>query len=229
MPLSALSPADEWMDEDDGSPIDAEENERRDEASLRRASVSWRAATVAARSLSIGIGVPATTAWVDVARRRGIPIVRRRTGGTGVLHLAGDLVWSIVLPREDPRVGRDYAHAYARLGAGATRFLTELGLEARWMAAPSLSRSCCTLGERGCVLTARDRVVGGAAQHLTRTALLHHGTISVMVDRPLVRSLFDLSSPSDADRLAGIAELGVGLSGARLVARLSESLRAEFA
>ncbi len=217
------------MDEEDGSPIDAEENERRDEASLRRADLAWRAATVAARSLSIGVGVSATAVWVDDARRRGIPIVRRRTGGTGVLHLPGDLVWSIVLPRADPRVGRDYAQAYARLGAGATRFLTELGLEATWTAAPSLSRSCCTLGERGSVLTAKERIVGGAAQHLTRTALLHHGTISVTVDRSLVRSLFDLRSPSDADRLAGIGELGIGLSGAQLTARLSESLRAEFA
>lgn len=217
------------MGEDDGSPITAEENERRDEAALRRARVAWRAATLSDRSLSIGVGVPVTAAWVEEALRRGLPIVRRHTGGTGMLHAAGDLVWSIVLPRDDPRVGRDYARAYARFGAGATRFLADLGLDARWTAAPSLSRSCCTLGARGCVLTVDDRVVGGAAQHLTREAFLHHGTISLTVDRTVVRSLFDLTDPSDADRLAGITEFGIELSGARLAGRLSASLRAQFA
>ncbi len=79
------------------------------------------------------------------------------------------------------------------------------------------------------MLTVDDRVVGGAAQHLTREAFLHHGTISLTVDRTVVRSLFDLTDPSDADRLAGITEFGIELSGARLAGRLSASLRAQFA
>lgn len=209
-------------------PIDAEENERRDLAALRRAEVAWRAATLSARSLSIGVGVSSDASWVRAAERLGIPIVRRSTGGTGVLHAPGDLVWSIVLPRGDPRVGRDYARAYGRFGAGATRFLTELGLDAAWEAAPGVSNSCCMLGARGCVLTVGDRIVGGAAQHLTREGFLHHGTISRHVDRALVRSLFDLRTPADADRLTGIEELGVEQDGTRLSTGLWEALRAEF-
>lgn len=216
------------MMEESAPSLTAEENERCDEASLRRGQAAWRAGVLSDRSLSIGIGVPATVGWVQEAQRRGIPIVRRSTGGTGVLHAAGDLVWSIVLPRDDPRVGRDYARGYARFGAGATAFLSEMGMDARWTAAPSLSRSCCTLGARGYVLTVGDRVVGGAAQHVTRESFLHHGTISVTVDRPLVRALFDLTSPADAERLAGIGELGIALAAAPLGSRLSDALRNAF-
>jgi lipoate-protein ligase A len=216
------------MAEDAGSPITAEEYERRDERSLRRALGSSTAAVLSDRALSVGVGVPVDTDWVERTRRRGIPIVRRSTGGTGVLHEAGDLVWSIVLPRGDARVGRDYSHAYSRFGAGATGFLAGLGLDAGWTAPPAVSDSCCTLGARGCVLSVGDRVVGGAAQHLTRTALLHHGTISVTVDRDLLRELFDLVAPADADRLAGIREFEIDLSGPELAARLAAALQAAF-
>lgn len=209
-------------------PITSEENERRDEAALRRGSLSVRAATLSDRSLSIGVGVHPGTAWVEHARSRGIPIVHRSTGGTGVLHVPGDLVWSVILPRNDPRVGRDYSRAYARFGAGANRFLAELGIESAWTAAPARSTSCCTLGARGCVLSVGERILGGAAQHLTRDALLHHGTISVDVDRTLLRALFDLSSPSDADLLAGIRDLDRSMPSPHLAAKLERALQATF-
>ncbi len=137
------------MAENAETPITAQEYERRDEAALRRALGGSRAAVLSDRALSVGVGVPMGADWIERARRRGLPIVRRSTGGTGVLHEAGDLVWSIVLPRSDPRVGRDYSRAYSRLGVGAARFLGDLGLDAGWTTPPAVSETCFTLGPRG--------------------------------------------------------------------------------
>ena len=83
---------------------------------------------------------------------------RRSTGGLGLWHAAGDLVWSLVLPRSDPRVGNDFLKAYRRLGAAAVQLLAGLGVSATWRL-PNGPRtaSTCLLSGRGEVLTVDER------------------------------------------------------------------------
>ncbi len=142
------------------------------------------------------------------------------------MHLPGDLVWSVVLPRSDPLVGNDFLRAYGRLGRGAVEFLHNLGLSAAWTPALGLAAQYCTLSERGEVLSARDRIVGGAAQHLTSSALLHQGTISTELDRPLVDRLFDLNAPSPTARLSSLRELGTTAPPEELAERLAAAILA---
>jgi lipoate-protein ligase A len=203
------------------------ENVRTDEVILRRAVPAVRAAVLADRAVSFGVGVRPDTEYLAAASKAGLPTVRRSTGGTGLLHGPGDLAWSIVLPRTDPRVGRDYVRAYARLGEGIVRFLAERGVSAKWTEPPGTSPGYCLLSARGSVLAVRERVLGGAAQHLARGALLHHGILPMELDRPLLGTVFGL--PEEAiRRLTSLRELGVeGAPEAlawKLVARLSGAL-----
>jgi len=179
------------------------------------------------RAVSCGVGVHAEAPYLLRAAKAGVPVVRRTTGGTGLLHAPGDLAWSVVLPRTDPRVGHDYVRAYPRLGEGVVHFLSERGVNARWTDPPGSDPEYCLLSARGSVLNARGLVLGGAAQHLARGALLHHGILPLELDRTLLREIFGLP-PKTLQLLTSLRELGV--EGApeelawKLAANLSDSL-----
>jgi lipoate-protein ligase A len=181
---------------------------RTDEVILRRAVPAVRVAVLSDRAVSYGVGVRAEAPFLARSVKEGVPTVRRTTGGTGLLHAPGDLAWSIVLPRGDPRVGRDFVRAYARLGEGVVRFLAERGISARWQDPPGTDPDYCLLSARGLVLKHGEKVLGGAAQHLAMGTLLHHGILPLEIDRPLLRRLFGLSIGA-SERLTSLRELGI--------------------
>lgn len=203
------------------------ENLELDEGLLQLGRPGFRVAVIRDRALSLGVA-QADDSWSATrARAAGIPVLRRRSGGSGVLHLPGDLVWSLVLPRDDPRVGRDYVGAYARLGSGIVRFLNGLGVRSDWVPAFGLSREFCLFGSRGRVLAVDGRAVGGAAQHLTARALLHHGIVLQEVDRRLTSRLFGIGAPELEARLVGISDLGVRRPSSELAELLRTALQTE--
>ncbi|HLN50856.1 MAG: biotin/lipoate A/B protein ligase family protein [Thermoplasmata archaeon] len=208
--------------------ISIAENFDSDERLLRSERSAVRVGVLLDRAVSFGVGVSRSAPFLARAASDAIPTIRRSTGGSGLLHLPGDLVWSIVLPRADPRVGRDFLRAYSRLGRGAVRFLDRCGLPAAWKPAPGSAAEYCTLSERGEVLFVRDRIVGGAAQHLTGSSLLHQGTISTDLDRPMIHRLFDLRPSGPAGQLDSLRGLGVRTDPQVLAAGLLEALRTEI-
>ena len=204
------------------------EDVRTDEVILRRAVPAVRVAVLTDRAVSYGVGVHADTPFLGRAATEGISTVRRTTGGSGLLHAPGDLAWSIVLPRSDPRVGRDFVRAYPRLGEGIVRFLAERGIPSKWTDPPGTDPEYCLLSARGSVLKHEDQILGGAAQHLAGKALLHHGILPLEpLDRTLMRRLFGLSSRA-AGQLTSLRELGVDGPAEqlawKLAARLSDTL-----
>ncbi|MGA7475990.1 MAG: hypothetical protein WBW47_02080 [Thermoplasmata archaeon] len=188
--------------------VTCSENIRTDEVILRRGVPAVRAAVLTDRAVSYGVGVHPEAAYLVRAAKAGVPTVLRATGGTGLLHAPGDLAWSIVLPRADPRVGNDYVHAYSRLGEGVVRFLSQRGVAAKWVDPPGADPDYCLLSARGSVLSHQEKVLGGAAQHLAGGALLHSGIVPLELDRDLLRKLFGLS-PKALERLTSLRELGV--------------------
>jgi lipoate-protein ligase A len=204
--------------------IHCAENVRKDEAILRRGAVGGRVAVLDDVSVSVGVGVDPSSEYLARARAAGLPVVRRTSGGTGLLHAPGDLAWTVVLPRRDPRVGRSYVTGYPRLGAGAVRFLDTAGIRARWVPSFGISSSYCTLGGRGHVLVVGDRILGGAAQHLSRNALLHHGILPRTLDRRLIGRVFELPAESGVDRLTCLEDLGYREPEERQAERLARAL-----
>lgn len=182
-----------------------------DERLLRAGTLAVRVSVLDQRAVSYGVGVRTDAAYLRRAEADGTPTVRRTTGGTGVLHLAGDLAWSVVLPRGHPTVGRDFVRAYGRIGSGVVRWLERHGVESSWRPAPGLNPDYCVLSDRGEVLVARGRILGGAAQQLTSRALLHQGMVARSVDRERVVRLFAVGPPSVLDRLGGLDDLGVSI------------------
>jgi len=201
---------------------------RSHERLLASGTAAYRVGIVGERALTFGVGVPADRPYLRRANGAGVSAYRRSTGGTGVLLLASDVTWAIVLPRTDRRVGRDFVRAYPRLGRGVVTALGRYGIDARWVAAPGLVDDYCPLSSRGEVLEARGAIVGAAAQHLTSSALLHAGFVSWTVDRAEVDRLFGLPVEGPSARLSGVGPFAPGLTPERLAGSVARALADEL-
>jgi lipoate-protein ligase A len=210
--------------------IDAQTNVDHDEAILASGQPAARVGVLIDVSVSLGVAQADGVASAATARRLGLPVVRRTSGGTGLLHMDGDLTWSVVLPRHHPLLPRDFVHAYDTLGAGAVAFLAELGIESEWSLPFGIVDDFCLLGPRGQVLTVDSHAIGGAAQHVTRHALLHQGMISYRLDGDLLRRVFDLDDRLVSRYLTSLRDLGTAepphVLGPLLLEHISRALAA---
>ncbi|MCI4336498.1 MAG: hypothetical protein L3K17_04800 [Thermoplasmata archaeon] len=183
-----------------------------DEALLVIGRPMARVAAVRDPLISLGVAQAADHPAAARAASRGWPTSHRRSGGTGLVHGRGDLLWSIVLPRSDPRVGRDFASAYGRLGGAVTTFLADLGLRGEWVPAANVAPEYCFLSGRGQVVKVDGRAVAGAAQHASRSALLHHGALCVTLDGEAIHGIFGVPEALIRTHLGGVSALGVNLA-----------------
>lgn len=198
------------------------------ERSLRSGRAGVHVATLGETAVSYGVGVPETSPYLERARGDGVPVVRRPSGGTGLVHLRGDLVWAVILPRSDRRAGRDFVRAYGRLGRGLVSYLGARGHPSDWVAPPGRSEAYCPLGTRGQVLESGGRVLAAAAQHVTGSTLLHHGVLPRTLDRARIARWFDLPQPGPADSLTSLVELGVDDSPQEVARALTDHLVASL-
>lgn len=204
--------------------VDVEAFVADDERCLASAVPAARVGVVRRPALSFGVGHRPAAAVQARARQRGWELVARRSGGTGLYHAPGDLVWSIVLPRTDPRVGRDYARAYGRLGRALSEWLERRGLPARWAPASGAMPPYCLLNGLGQTLQVDGRALAGAAQHTTRSAMLHHGVVCGTLDPEAIASVFDAPRALVEAHLTGVRALGLGEPPDRLAAELATLL-----
>jgi lipoate-protein ligase A len=183
-----------------------------DEAALHLGEPCVRVSRLKERTLSLGVSQPATVPPALRAARAGLPVSRRLSGGVALLHEEGDVLWSIVLPRDSPLVGRDFVRAYPRLGEGVARALGSRGVRAEWLPAPLSFPTYCLFSGKGFVLSGSRGALGGASQHLTSKTLLHHGTLSTSLSPETLEALFDMPLSFVEQNLSCIAREGGGSS-----------------
>ncbi len=114
-----------------------------------------------------------------------LPVFRRRTGGSAVLHDDGVLNWSIVLPRSrGSGPNRGLEDGYQLLCEGLIRGLQQLGVPAR---AGELPGTFCD-GRYN--LLAGEKKIAGTAQTRRQSYQLIHGTL--FLNNNLDRMIRDL-------------------------------------
>ena len=128
---------------------------------------------------------------LDEARRLGVPVVRRFTGGGSVLHAeGGELTYSVALPTKG--VLGDVVESFRLLCGAVARGLRLLGVEARVEGVNDV--------------VAGGRKVSGNAQARRGGALLQHGTVLLRPDRVLMERL--LKAPREKLASHGVSGIG---------------------
>lgn len=129
---------------------------------------------VSSPALVLGSSEPMEHVDVDACTRRGVAVVRRRSGGGAVLLEPGDALWvDVLIPRDDPRWTDDIGRSGRWLGACWQAALGSLGVDGTHVHEGSMihtpwSDRVCFAGVGGGELMQGNRKVVGVSQRRTR-------------------------------------------------------------
>ena len=126
-------------------------------------------------ALSLGRFQPDDDVDVEACARFGVDVVRRPTGGQGLLH-GCDLTYAVAMPLPAGPAGS--VDAVYRLLAGALiAGLAHVGVDAAIARHDGPAGPVCFAGQQGADLRVGDRKVCGSAQVRRDGAVLQHGSI----------------------------------------------------
>lgn len=182
--------------------------------------------------------------WQDTVdqaalERYGVDLVRRWTGGRGVLHEPDEITYAVVAPLVPPFTSR-VTHNYRLIGTALERFTLLEG--ARGQMAKTREDAASVRAQRGlpCFASLSESEIEsggqkliGSAQKLSKRGFLQHGSIP-MVHRHKVLHEITGSTRDVSETMTGVADFyraaGLALPDrAQLIAGLAESFEAVFA
>lgn len=142
----------------------------------------------------------------ELCQKKGIPIIRRPTGGKGILHY-DDLTYSFSSRKEDKFKGNLFKN-FEILSKVFVKAFTLTGIDVEVKTdrrTTNRSPLCFALSSFG-EISFRDVKIIGSAQKRWIDGLLQQGTIPLTVNRELLRSVF-ICNPQEAEKIYGIREL----------------------
>jgi lipoate-protein ligase A len=182
-------------------------------------------------ALSLGRFQPEDDADLDACARYGVEVVRRPTGGMGLLH-GGDLTYAVAVPQPSGEAGRVDA-LYEWLAGALVAGLGLLRVEAAIARNEGPAGPVCFAGQQGADLRVGARKLCGSAQVRRDGAVLQHG--SILLER-LGFDETDLLRARPGERLATrerlrgatvtLAELGAPTDPAVVAAALAKGFSA---
>ncbi|MBB6448902.1 lipoate-protein ligase A [Geomicrobium halophilum] len=134
---------------------------------------------------------------LEAVQRHQLGLVRRPTGGRGVLH-DRELTYSVIVSEEHPRMPATVTEAYRVISTGLLEGFKSLGLDA-YFSIPSSKKeqdelkmprsSVCFDAPSWYELVVEGRKIAGSAQTRQKGVILQHGSIIIDLD---TEQLFDL-------------------------------------
>jgi lipoate-protein ligase A len=153
-------------------------------------------------ALSLGRFQPDDDVDVDACARFGVEVVRRPTGGQGLLH-GGDVTYAVALPRPEGAAGGVDA-VYTLLAGALIDGLARIGVDAAIARHDGPAGPVCFAGQQGADLRVGERKVCGSAQVRRDGAVLQHGSI-LLTRLPVVET--DVLRPRPGAPVTTRAEL----------------------
>lgn len=124
----------------------------------------------------------------------GIDVVRRLTGGRGVLH-GDELTYSVIASGKCGLPGT-ILQSYRIINEGLIAAYRILGLEVNLVSNEKvLSSASCFAGAATADLTCRGRKIAGGAQFRRGDAILQHGSLPIVLDFDLCIAVHKFSTP----------------------------------
>ncbi|MGC8663657.1 MAG: lipoate--protein ligase family protein [Thermoplasmata archaeon] len=159
---------------------------------------------------------------VNYAKKNGIALIRRITGGGAVYHwMNGEITYSIVASM-DVINNVNVRNSYGILFSGIVEGLKSLGADARWSGINDISVG--------------DRKISGNAQTRRYGSVLQHGTILVDVNPYEMFSVLKVSDEKIKDkmikniyeRVTSLKNLGLNLQREKIIDAFIEGYRKSF-
>jgi lipoate-protein ligase A len=191
--------------------------------------------------LSIGCIQSISDVDVDACQRAGLPIIRRASGGTAVLH-ERTIAFSLAVPTGHPLAISDIVESYRQLGPPVQLALRRLGVAADLVRVEDSHRGPPRgLGSAACfaALAPYELVVGsrklvGNSQLRRRGAILHHAILLLDFEPGRFAGFLKTGSLDEVRRLTALLDTRIGSLGGVLgrpvgEAEVADALRAAFA
>lgn len=134
---------------------------------------------------------------IDKVKEKGYGLVRRQTGGRGVLH-DKELTYSVIVPESHPAMPQTVTEAYRVISAGLLEGFKALGFDAYFAIPRSKEEreklkqprsSVCFDAPSWYELVVEGKKIAGSAQTRQKGVILQHGSILQDVD---IDDLFDM-------------------------------------
>ncbi|GEP84743.1 putative biotin/lipoate A/B protein ligase family protein [Staphylococcus piscifermentans] len=134
---------------------------------------------------------------IEKVKEKGYGLVRRQTGGRGVLH-DKELTYSVIVPESHPEMPKTVTEAYRVISQGLLEGFKELGFETYFAVPRSKEEreklkqprsSVCFDAPSWYELVVEGRKIAGSAQTRQKGVILQHGSILKDID---VDNLFDM-------------------------------------
>ncbi|HEY4176887.1 MAG TPA: hypothetical protein VGM90_08650 [Kofleriaceae bacterium] len=189
--------------------LSAAENMRRDDVLLARAEPVVRLYGWKPEAVSLGNSQSAAVIDLDAVREYGLDLIKRGTGGGGILHAATEVTYAVIVPIDFEAMPRDLPGSFAFLGDGVLRSLRALGLAAQIDSQPDRTRDAlCYVRQQGTNITVGGKKISGGAQRRTRTAVLQHGTVIIDRDEARCARVFRTDTDTITTRVTSVRAEG---------------------
>lgn len=160
-------------------------------------------------SVSIGYFQRVRDINSDYCREKGIPIVRRPTGGRAILH-DKELTYSFSVKITHRIFSKGLLDSYRKISSAFGLAFSKIGLspESKLLRETSQPRSpLCFQSTSYGEITINNKKVIGSAQKRWHDGFLQQGSIPCIIDRDELVKVFRLESPGEGANIIGLKEI----------------------
>jgi lipoate-protein ligase A len=154
--------------------------------------------------LSLGHAQPFSEVNVDNLAKHGWDVVRRPTGGRAILHV-DELTYSVIAPKNDPRVAGGVLESYLRLSQALLESLRIIGLaseanEKKPGNHKGQPNPVCFEVPSNYEITVNGKKLIGSAQARRKEGILQHGTLPLYGDLTRIITALNFKDQAASER-----------------------------